>query len=155
SDRNSMICHWDMGRETISNTFQRYALRINWDFAEVNPFADTTGGYSGAVQWIALVLEHAAKATGNSPSPDVVLGSATDPFEKGFDVVMADPPYYDAIPYSDLSDFFYVWLRRSVGDQFPEAFGSSLTEKNRELVQHAGRMAGDNERARLFYEEGI
>ncbi len=66
---------------------------------------------------------------------------------------MADPPYYDAIPYSDLSDFFYVWLRRSVGDQFPEAFGSPLTEKNRELVQHAGRMAGDNERARLFYEE--
>lgn len=68
---------------------------------------------------------------------------------------MADPPYYDAIPYSDLSDFFYIWLRRAIGDQYGTAFATDLTEKRHELVQHAGRMAGDNERARLFYEEGM
>jgi hypothetical protein len=144
-----------MGRETVSNTFQRYALRINWDYAEVNPFAETTGGYSGAIEWIALVIEHLAKVGETGEPATVILGSATELMGGSFDIVMADPPYYDAIPYSDLSDFFYVWLRRAIGDRYGTAFAGDLTEKRHELVQHAGRMAGDNERARLFYEEGM
>lgn len=155
SDRNSAICHWDIGRETVSNTFQRYALRINWDYTEVNPLSATTGGYPGAIEWIALTIEHATAAFTAAESTDVILGSAAEGLGGTFDVIMADPPYYDAIPYSDLSDYFYVWLRRTVGDEYPTAFATPLTRKDSELVQHAGRMAGDNERARTFYEEGM
>lgn len=155
SDRNSTICHWDIGRETMSNTFQRYALRINWDYAEVNPFAETTGGYPSAIEWIALGIGHFTNALALAENANIVLGSAADDVGGPFDVIMADPPYYDAIPYADLSDYFYVWLRRGVGDEYPDAFATPLTRKERELVQHAGRMEGDNERARTAYEEGM
>ena len=155
SDRNSTICHWDIGRETMSNTFQRYALRINWDYAEVNPFAETTGGYPSAIEWIALGIEHLTNALAPAENATIVLGSAADDVGGPFDVIMADPPYYDAIPYADLSDYFYVWLRRSIGEEYPDAFATPLTRKKRELVQHAGRMEGDNERARTAYEEGM
>ncbi|HEU5400814.1 MAG TPA: hypothetical protein VFU86_05625 [Terriglobales bacterium] len=155
SDRNSTICHWDIGRETMSNTFQRYALRINWDYAEVNPFAETTGGYPSAIEWIALGIEHVTNALAQAENANIVLGSAADDVGGPFDVIMADPPYYDAIPYADLSDYFYVWLRRGVGDEYPDAFATALTRKERELVQHAGRMEGNNERARTAYEEGM
>jgi putative DNA methylase len=85
----------------------------------------------------------------------VLLQSATDSIHKTFDVILTDPPYYDAIPYSDLSDFFYVWLRRTVGDSYAEEFRSALTNKDNELVQHAGRRGGDNRAAKIAYEEGI
>jgi len=155
ADRNTTICHWDMGRETISNTFQRYALRINWDYAEVNPFAHTTGSYLGAVDWIARVGEHVCASVENVPQPQVICSSATNPLKEEYDLVLTDPPYYDAIPYSDLSDFFYVWLRRTIGDLYPDVFASPLTTKTQELVQHAGRMGGDNDSAKRFYEEGM
>jgi len=139
----------------MSNTFQRYALRINWDYAEVNPFAETTGGYPSAIEWIALGIEHLTNALAPAENATIVLGSAADDVGGPFDVIMADPPYYDAIPYADLSDYFYVWLRRSIGEEYPDAFATPLTRKKRELVQHAGRMEGDNERARTAYEEGM
>lgn len=155
ADRNTTICHWDVGYEKISNTFQRYALRINWDYCEVNPFADTTGGYVGAVEWIALVIEHTMNATKASPSPQVHCGSATEDHAAQFDLIVTDPPYYDAIPYGDLSDFFYVWLRRSAFELSPAVFGRRLTDKANEIVQHAGRLGGDNERAKRLYETGM
>jgi adenine-specific DNA methylase len=155
ADRNSSICHWDMGRETISNTFQRYALRINWDYCEVNPFADTTGSYISAVAWIALVIEHATHAISQAALPAVYCDSAAGDQQPISDIILTDPPYYDAIPYADLSDFFYVWLRRTVDDLYPGLFTAPLTIKDEELIQHAGRMDGDNLLARQFYENGM
>jgi putative DNA methylase len=155
ADRNSSLCHWDIGRETVTNTFQRYALRLNWDYCETSPFGETTGGYSGAIDWIALFAEHAMKATATSAPASVIWQSATDTVGETFDVILTDPPYYDAIPYSDLSDFFYVWLRRTVGDSYAEEFRNALTSKEDELVQHAGRRGGDNKAAKVAYEEGM
>ncbi len=155
ADRNSSLCHWDIGRETVTNTFQRYALRLNWDYCETSPFGETTGGYSGAIDWIALFAEHAMKATATSAPASVIWQSATDTVGETFDVILTDPPYYDAIPYSDLSDFFYVWLRRTVGDSYAEEFRNALTSKEDELVQHAGRLGGDNKAAKVAYEEGM
>ncbi len=155
ADRNSTICHWDVGRETISNTFQRYALRINWDYCEVNPLSNATGGFVGAVEWIGLVASHTTAAVRGMPTPDIGMGSATEDGRGPFDLILTDPPYFDAIPYSDLSDFFYVWLRRTLGDRYPHEFGPPLTLKDGELIQHAGRLGGDNPRAIRVYQEGM
>ncbi|HXF50750.1 MAG TPA: DUF1156 domain-containing protein [Dehalococcoidia bacterium] len=154
ADRNSSICHWDVGRETISNTFQRYALRVNWDYCEVNPFTDTSGSYSGALGWISLVVSHAANAAWHGANATIRLGSATTDGLREHDLVLTDPPYYDAIPYGDLSDFFYVWLRRTVGSDWPNEFDSPLTCKTEELVEHS-RFGRTIEDARRRYEEGM
>jgi putative DNA methylase len=158
ADRNSALCHWDSGYEKIAGTFQRYALRVNWDYCEVNPFADTTGNYLGAVGWIADVIEHASAAERFCPSPSLYLSSAarlTGAHNGVHDLILTDPPYYDAIPYADVSDFFYVWLRRSIGDLFKSEFETPLVPKAEELVQHAGRFGGDNRAAKEFYEAGM
>src|SRR5205814_1787086 len=74
--------------------------------------------------------------------------------EEVYDLIVTDPPYYDAIPYADLSDFFYVWLRRTIGDAYGSAFAAILTPKPGELVQHTGR-ATSKEQARKQYEDGM
>jgi putative DNA methylase len=157
ADRNSTLCHWDKGRETIAGTFQRYALRVNWDYCEVNPFARTTGNYIDAIEWISLYLEHALSMAKSSPLPHISLSSACNihTLVSGVDLILTDPPYYDAIPYGDLSDFFYVWLRRMWGWRCPCEFGTRLTTKEEELVQHASRGGGNHEKARKWYESGM
>jgi len=157
ADRNSGLCHWDMGYQKIAGTFQRYALRVNWDYCEVNPFATTTGNYLSAVEWIARVLDHTLACLSTSPTPNVVRASAERLADElpQHDLILTDPPYYDAIPYSDLSDFFYVWLRRTIGNSYPDEFAAELTPKDAELIQHSGRTQGDHVKAREFYERGM
>jgi putative DNA methylase len=154
ADRNSTICHWDTGRETISNTFQRYALRINWDYCEVNPFGGSSGSYQGALDWIALVITHVLRASKQGTAVTVCLTSATVDEPGEYDLVLTDPPYYDAIPYGDLSDFFYVWLRRTVSRNWPDEFKTPLTPKDEELVEHS-RFGPTIEDARIRYEQGM
>ncbi|NLX14159.1 MAG: DUF1156 domain-containing protein, partial [Phycisphaerales bacterium] len=157
ADRNSTLCHWDSGYQKIAGTFQRYALRVNWDYCEVNPFAETTGNYYSAVEWIANVVQHVLQLNSSAPMPRAYRTSATQLVgcDGQFDLILTDPPYYDAIPYADVSDFFYVWLRRAVGGSFPDEFSTALVAKDEELVQHAGRFGGDNRRAKQFYEDGM
>jgi adenine-specific DNA methylase len=157
TDRNSTLCHWNKDYEKITGTFQRYALRVNWDYAEVNPFAPTTGNYRDAVEWIAEFIDHAIRVASDSSSACVLQASATAvPLQDSIvDLILTDPPYYDAIPYADLSDYYYVWLKRTVGDLFPKAFEAETTPKHGELVQHAARADGDNRAAKERYEKGM
>jgi putative DNA methylase len=127
-------------------------------YCEVYPFGDTTGNYLSAIEWIAEVIQHASSGIAASPAPTIVLSSATKVAEAtsaSFDLILTDPPYYDAIPYADVSDFFYVWLRRSIGTRFPKEFEHALVQKENELTQHAGRFGGDNKRAKQHYEDGM
>ncbi len=127
---------------------------MNWDFTEVKTTSDTTGGYWGGIEWIELVVKHACEAVSGN-AVDMINGSATEVAGSNiFDAVVTDPPYYDAIPYADLSDFFYVWLRRTVGDAYGATFAEPLTPKRGELVQHADRHA-NKEAAKQFYEDGM
>lgn len=104
-----------------------------WDYAEVNPFSGLTGAWKGAVQWITRVIEHCS-GTGSLPAY-VAQGTATNlSAVSATTAVITDPPYYDAVPYSDLSDFFYVWLKRSVGHLYPENFATLLTPKREEII---------------------
>ena len=154
ADYNSNICTWHNSRENMGHTFARFALPMVWDFAEVDPFSKFTGGYSAHIDWVVRFLKNllAAKLT---PQPYINQKSSRYQISQMIDAIITDPPYYDAIPYADLSDFFYVWLRRSIGDQFPDVFAETLTPKPDELVQHSDHFDGDNKAAKEFYESGM
>ena len=151
---SSTICFWVTTGECQGNTFSRYALPITWDFSEINPFSGSTGDFLGGLDWIQRFLDHSLKIRNNC-APWISQQSSRNLRDLTVDAIITDPPYYDAIPYADLSDFFYVWLRRSIGDRFPDVFGDSLTPKFDELVQHSGRFDGDNKAAKEFYESGM
>ncbi len=163
ADRGSALATWTNSPEKIRSTFARYALPMVWDFAESCPLTDTTGGFGQAVEWIARVVEHTTTAAGPAPV-SVERLSATDPLPDGADVICTDPPYYDAIPYSDLMDFFHVWLRRTIHGLSPEAdavFADPLGPKwdherrDGELVDQPSRFGNDREASRRAYEDGM
>jgi len=164
ADRSSSICRWDMGYEKISSTFTRFALPIMWDFCEGNPLSNTTGNYAANLEWVSEYMEHGMRAGLESPAPLSRLQSAIESHAEGFDCVVTDPPYYDAIPYSDLMDFFYVWLRRTLNGLSPEfdhAFAPKLSpkwdnEKNDgELIDDSSRHGGDRAKSKHAYEDGM
>jgi len=106
-----------------------------WDYAEVNPFSGFTGDWNSAVGWVVQVIEHASAAAAVPAllkQGDASRLTLEDDF---LDAVVTDPPYYDAVPYADLSDFFYVWLKRTLGDLYPEVFATPLTPKSAEIVE--------------------
>jgi adenine-specific DNA methylase len=151
---NSTICWWLTDLEAMAQTYARFALPITWDFAELNPFSKKTGGYLSHINWVVRFLANVLTAKLTSV-PCISQQSSRNLVSQMIDGIITDPPYYDAIPYADLSDFFYLWLRRAIGDRFPETFAEPLTPKSAELVQHSGRFNGDHEAARTFYEDGM
>ena len=164
ADRGSALATWTNDFEKIRSTFARFALPIVWDFSESCPLADTTGGFVQAVEWLARAAEHVQPAVSGAPQPQVLRQSAAEPLPDSLDVICTDPPYYDAIPYSDLMDFFHVWLRRVLHGLSPEtdaAFAAPLGPKwNRdaedgELIDDAARFGGDREASKRNYEDGM
>ncbi len=151
ADRDSTICHWDNTRETIANTYARQALPMMWDFVEVNPFGGASGNVTGALSWILEVLQSLVET--GQPAFVYRTSAIQLPFEdETFNVVITDPPYYDNISYADLSDFFYVWLKRSIGFLYPEHFSTPLTPKKQEAVMAAYRHNKSKEMARQSFE---
>lgn len=164
ANQGSSEARWNLSRETVEGTFARFALPMVWDFAEVNPLGETGGGYPSAFDWVTLVTRHLLQAVGKAPPPHVLLGSAVSEKAGTHDLIVTDPPYYDAIPYSDLMDFFYLWLRRVLSDSSPDfekAFQSPLgpkwddDQKDGELIDDASRHGGDAGRSKATYEEGM
>jgi putative DNA methylase len=152
ADRGSTICSWDTGYVKIRNTFARQAIPMTWDFAEGNPFSDSSGSFDGAIDWVAKVLEHLPpQPYSTAKQEDAML---LKPDTKGI-VFATDPPYYDNIGYSDLSDFFYVWLRRSLGAVYPKLFEAPLTPKENELIASPYRFGGDKRKAQQFFIDGL
>ena len=164
ADRGSSLATWTNYAEKIRNTFARFALPMIWDFAESSPLADTSGGFGPSVELIARVAEHLDDATTGAPMPRVLRQSAMEPLPGPFDVICTDPPYYDAIPYSDLMDFFYIWLRRTLHGLSAEtdaAFAEPLGPKwnveaqDGELIDDAARFNGDRNASKQNYEDGM
>jgi putative DNA methylase len=153
ADRNSVLCRVIPQTEAIGFTFTRQALPMLWDYIEMNPLTHPSG-------WSALLedsISNIAHLTCIPPVedlPQVHHGTATAlPWpDNFFDAVLTDPPYYDNVNYSALSDFFYVWLKRTVGDLYPELFATPLTPKSEEIVQDPNRQGG-REAARAFFEQ--
>ena len=164
ADRGSVLATWTNDHDKLRNTFARFALPMVWDFAESCPLTDTTGGFVQAVEWIARVCEHAQEATASAPPAAVTRQSAIDLQLGEFDLICTDPPYYDAIPYSDLMDFFHVWLRRVLHGLSPEidaVFSAALgpkwdtDEEDGELIDDASRFGGDRSASKQSYEDGM
>jgi putative DNA methylase len=151
ADYNSAFCSWHNTREVIGHTFARQALPMIWDFVEVNPLGDASGNAFSALDWIVGFIQ--SNHTLGMPANTQRTSATSLPYQaETFDAIVTDPPYYDNVPYSDLSDFFYVWLKRSIGFIFPEHFSSFLGPKKKEAIMDTGRY-GDENAARSLYEE--
>jgi putative DNA methylase len=146
----SSITTWHNAGEKLQPVFGRQAISMVWDYAEGNPFSESTGNYSGSVDWVVKCFETLCPSgNGSAVTADAASQSLTDG-----KVVSTDPPYYDNVGYADLSDFFYVWLRSSLRPIYPELFATLTTPKAEELVatpdRHGGRKAAER-----FFLEGM
>ena len=150
-DKNANIVVWDNTRDMPAHVFARQALPMIWDYAETNLLSGATGDWNSAHDWVLRVVSYLVAS--EMETGRVLHSSATElPWsDNTFDAVLTDPPYYDNVPYSDLSDFFYVWLKRTVGDLYPELFATPLTPKSEELVADASK-AGSMEKAKQRFE---
>ena len=149
SDYNSSLTSWNAARDGLRNVFARQAIPMVWDYAEANPFSRSSGNFLGQVEWIN-------KAIGKAPANSAGEAKQVNAMSRGYtDLVIAtDPPYYDNIGYSDLSDFFYVWLRKSLRTIHPSVVGTMLTPKADELVANPYRHDG-KQGAEKFFIEGF
>ena len=164
ADRGSTLATWTNNPEKIRSTFARFALPMTWDFSESAPLSDTSGGFIQSVDWVFKVCDHLQESVDSTQSGETLWASAIACPSDNVDLILTDPPYYDAIPYSDLMDFFHVWLRRSVPgvsaevqSVFSNALGPKWDHENGdgELIDDAGRFGGDKERSKQNYEDGI
>ncbi len=141
-DYNSILCSWHTSRELIRNTFSGHHLHMIWDYTEIDPFSISTGGFEGAIDWIKAAVSREAISTRSCSNAMVGSAASLSNFiDSSLHAVVIDPPYYDNVPYADLSDFFYVWLKRSVGHLYPDAFQTQLTPKDEEIVHNPARWA--------------
>ena len=137
-DYNSALCTWNTRGEYIGHTFGRQALPMVWDFVELQPFAGGSGNYDGALEWIQRIVEQEAAAQ-ETPGHIQLASATAHPLpDDAAHALVTDPPYYNAVPYADLSDFFYVWLRRTLGETRPTLFSEPLSPKSDEICEMAG-----------------
>jgi adenine-specific DNA methylase len=145
---------WVSDGEFMAHTFGRQALPMVWDYFEVNQFSGSTGDWESATGWVLRFI-YTNPAVDNSISYITPASASKLPFpDQYFDTILTDPPYYDSVPYAALSDFFYVWLKRSVGELFPELFSTPLTPKKAEAIMEPTRHS-DASSAKYFFEETL
>jgi putative DNA methylase len=151
ADYWSSICTWHSSREIIRNTFGRQAIPMAWDFAEINPFSNSSGNWMAMVDWVWKVVRGIpANSRGSSAQRD----ARSRIREIGSSVIATDPPYYDNISYADLSDYFYVWMRRTLKEIWPDELSTLLTPKVEEMIANPYR-AGSKEAAFSHFESGM
>jgi putative DNA methylase len=153
--QNTSMSRWDASRLTIKGAFSKQALAVVWDFAEANPFSGGSADWDGAVEWIVKFIE----SNCGLPTPGTIVRASATKIPLPSDsaaALITDPPYFSAIPYADLSDFFYVWFKRGLAGVYPELFNSELTEKAEELIV-TNAQKGTNERVKddSFFREGM
>lgn len=154
---NSSFGIWVPGGEFVSMPFGRQAIPMVWDYPEVNQLSNSFGSYQGQLDWILRVIERESIISSNTAininckNSDAALLN----YKNGIDVVITDPPYFDAIAYADLSDFFYVWLKRTLGDVYPGLFSTPLTPKTEEATALKHRHNGSTDEANKHFESKL
>lgn len=151
TDRGSSLCGWDTGRDGVTNTFGRQAIPMVWDYAESNPFSNSSGCFDNIMMWITKCIE---KFPASEKAEVKQFDAQSDCGLRNL-MISTDPPYYDNIGYADLSDYFYVWMRNSLKEVYPKLFRTMLVPKTEELVATPYRFQGSAERAKAFFEEGM
>jgi putative DNA methylase len=154
ADRMTTICTWDAGGPTwgtkTRSTFARQAIPMSWDFAEVNPLSTQSGSFENSLDYTSKGVLCAGTVAGHALQADAATQTISSDR-----LISTDPPYYDNVPYADLSDFFYVWLRRSLRPIFPDLFATLTVPKAEELVAFAYRHDGAKARAEAFFLDGM
>ena len=151
ADYWSTICTWNTPGEKMRNTFGRQAIPMTWDFAECNPFSSSTGNWMAMINWVRKALDHLPASI---PGDAVQRDARARVRECAVAAISTDPPYYDNISYADLSDFFFVWLRRNLSDVWPDECATLLTPKADELIANPYR-AGSRKQAEVHFESGM
>jgi len=147
------FARWHRTRENIEHPFASPGLHMLWDFAEANPFSAATGNWMDAVEAVAKALRVAPAAAGPVAAIRCLQADAAAPGDlPGNLLVCTDPPYYDTLPYADMADLFYIWLRPVLRDVYPELFRTVLTPKAEELVADPHRFGGVEAARRHFGE---
>jgi len=149
TDYNNALNTWISDLQAIRNLFARQRISMTWDYVESNILSTSAGSFNGQIEWVAKAL---AK-TPAFPAGEVKSENAATRDYAGL-AISTDPPYYDNIGYADLSDFFYVWLRRGLGAIHPETMGTILTPKDEELVADPSRHGGKSQ-AEAFFIDGF
>lgn len=153
ANHSSSICSWHSRNSQLRNVFARQAIPMTWDFAEANPFSSSSGSYANLYE--RMIKAFSGLSAGElSEGRAVQFDAQSDNGMRGI-VISTDPPYYDNIGYADLSDFFYVWLRRSLRNTYPKLFSYMLVPKAEELVATPYRFDGSKQRAKEFFEDGM
>ena len=150
ADRNTSLCVWEQKMHRLRGTFSRQALPMTWDYAETNPLSGAGGDLYGTTHSLCEVLDRFSSNVGGAG----IQADATRQSARSRVVASTDPPYYDNIGYADLSDFFYVWLRRSLKPIFPDLFATLAVPKAEELVATPYRH-GSKENAEAFFLNGM
>jgi putative DNA methylase len=150
ADLQNALARWENTRTQVRNLFGRQAVPMIWDFAECGLFANAAGDYGISLGSIANVIEN---LSGSTPAVTCQVDAAQRSYV-GL-VLSTDPPYYDNIGYADLSDFFYLWLRRCLRGIYPELFSTLLTPKTDELIATPYRFGGDKHKAENHFESGF
>jgi putative DNA methylase len=153
TDTNSTLCSWQVDPPRLRATFGRQGLAMTWDFAEANIFADAAGDYQRCVGSLSEVPDRLYLAGSGVVEQQDAMNSASISVNS---MISTDPPYYNNIGYADLSDYFYVWLKRSLINTSNSAlFETLLVPKHQELVATPFRFGGDKDKAKQFFEVGI
>jgi putative DNA methylase len=154
AEGSTTLCTWSPlpTKLHVVSTFGRQVLPMIWDYAEANVFANSSGNFARMTSLVAEVLafQPSAKQPGDVQQRDASALMA----DCGF-LISTDPPYYDNIAYAELSDFFYVWLRRGLASVYPSLFSTLLTPKVQELIASPFRFGGSREAAKQFFEKGL
>ena len=150
TDYWSNICTWHTSGEKIRNTFARHAIPMVWDYAEANPFSNSSGNWMAMVDWTRKAVRRFPATTQGFVKHEYAQTQTTS-VDK---LVSTDPPYYDNIGYADLSDFYYAWLRRSLRHVFPSLFSTIAVPKEQELIVVSYRHGG-KEKAEKFFLDGM
>ena len=147
ADYSNINASWDSSRDSATHLFTRQAISMVWSFVEVNPFSCSSGNMLSQLEWVAKALERLPTGVGG-----IVEQASASVRTYGQFALSTDPPYYDNIGYSDLSDFFYVWLRRCLQEVHPQVVGTMLTPKVDELVANPYRHDGKDGAERFFVD---
>lgn len=153
ANHNSSICSWHAGNTQLRNVFSRQAIPMTWDYAESNPFCNSSGCFDNLFIRMTEAFQGLPSIV-SKPGTARQFDAQSDNGMRGI-LVSTDPPYYDNIGYADLSDFFYVWLRQSLRSTYPKLFSTMLVPKHEELVATPFREGRGRDGAREFFEEGM
>ena len=149
ADYCNALCTWHTTGDKVTHLFTRQAIPMTWDYTETNVLSNSSGNFLGQLKWVVKVIQRLpAEINGEAKQISATSRDYADL------VVSTDPPYYDNIGYSDLSDFFYVWLRKSLRTIHPSVVGTMLTPKADELVANPYRHDG-KQGAEKFFIEGF